>query len=310
VDLSLRATEVLGGEVIAGRFAVNGPLPSDSARVYLTLSPRDVAEAPESFDVPSGSRAVDFVIHTKPVSTSRDVVLTASYQGIQYEAKFTVRAQLALRLISDEIVGGTVATVTVDLGVASPDGSALVKLHSSREAIVAAPPEITVPKGQRTARFVVNTQPVGRTENVVLRAQRGSLTGQIAVRVRPKFDLQLQQANLVGGQSTEGRLALGGPAPPGGATLDLTSSDPEILSVPATVVIPAGQRDGYFEVRTAPVPGQRQPAVTARYESHEESLEVNLQADFQLTVMGNGLTSGGGLHGTIQLSGPAPEGAP
>ena len=45
----------------------------------------------------------------------------------------------------------------------------------------------------------------------------------------------------------------GSPAPAGGFTLALTSSDPRALSVPASITVPAGRSEALFEVRAAAV---------------------------------------------------------
>jgi hypothetical protein len=45
----------------------------------------------------------------------------------------------------------------------------------------------------------------------------------------------------------------GSPAPAGGVTISLASSDPRVLSMPASVTVPAGRSEALFEVRAAVV---------------------------------------------------------
>lgn len=68
--------------------------------------------------------------------------------------------------------------------------------------------------------------------------------------------LQFKPAAARGGQMAIGTLTLAGPAPSGGVTLVLTSSQPRIVHVPEAVYFHAGQITARFAART--VPARRQ----------------------------------------------------
>jgi hypothetical protein len=70
-------------------------------------------------------------------------------------------------------------------------------------------------------------------------------------------------ATLAAGDSTEGAVLLSDAAASKGATIQLASGDPELVSVPPRVTIPAGQRTLSSRIRTGRTTSTRSIAVTA-----------------------------------------------
>jgi hypothetical protein len=64
------------------------------------------------------------------------------------------------------------------------------------------------------------------------------------------FTLTLDSDNITGGSPATGTITLGAPAPAGGATLTLTAANPGLVTVPATVTVPAGKLTATFPVIT------------------------------------------------------------
>lgn len=73
-----------------------------------------------------------------------------------------------------------------------------------------------------------------------------------AQEATPRIYLNMEPANLVGGESATGRIGLDAPAPPGGVKIDLSSDNPHI-KLPESVVIPANQDEAVFIVKTEEV---------------------------------------------------------
>jgi DNA polymerase III delta prime subunit len=313
---------IVSGQTVPATVFLGHSAPTGGSVVQLRSSDPHLLQVPETVTVPDGRMHADVEVKTARVIKSQTVTLSVEQAGISDRVWVKLRPPreltsrpagpateaappIILRPASEEIVGGESAAVTIDLGDAVTEAGAMVSLKSS-DPVAVVPPVVAVPPSKRSARFTLQTRPVGRTEQVTLQARVGERTGQEVIRVRPKFELQLQQIQLLGGQSTEGRLTLSGGAPPEGAEVHLLSSAPEILSVPDKVLIPSGHGEGYFVVRSSPVGEQQQPTITARYEDREQTRTVNLQADFQLAVADAGPTADGQPQGTIRLSGPAP----
>ena len=65
--------------------------------------------------------------------------------------------------------------------------------------------------------------------------------------------VNLGSASVAGGASLTGMVTLSGPAPTGGAVVSLSSSNPSVASVPASVTVPEGATSATFPVTTSTV---------------------------------------------------------
>jgi hypothetical protein len=74
--------------------------------------------------------------------------------------------------------------------------------------------------------------------------------------------LTLAPSSVVGGQTATGTVTLSAPAQSGGAVVALSAGNSSIVSVPATVTIPAGATSGSFVVATKSVKRARTATVT------------------------------------------------
>ena len=118
---------------------------------------------------------------------------------------------------------------------------------------------------------------------------------------------------VVGGLSVTGQVVLSNPAPSGGATVALSSSDPT-AQVPATVTVPAGALSAYFTVTTSPVTTDTPVSITATYSGSSVSGPLTIvnspPAIVPMTLSLNPASLNGGdtSEATVTLTGPAPKG--
>ena len=82
--------------------------------------------------------------------------------------------------------------------------------------------------------------------------------------------LWLDPPGVVGGTGAAGTVTLTWAAPPGGATVSLTSSS-SLASVPLSVTVPAGTKTASFPVSTKPTKKARVVTVTAEYNASQAS---------------------------------------
>jgi hypothetical protein len=75
--------------------------------------------------------------------------------------------------------------------------------------------------------------------------------------------LTLDPRTVVGGHSSTGIVTLSGPAPEGGVTVRLSTSNPIIANAPSSVTVPTGQTSVTFTVRTRPVPRTMYATISA-----------------------------------------------
>ncbi|HEX2042258.1 MAG TPA: PKD domain-containing protein, partial [Acidimicrobiales bacterium] len=140
-------------------------------------------------------------------------------------------------------------TLTVALSQPAAPGGQSVALRSDRPAAASVPPAVTVPAGETTVEVGVSTGTEAGTAAIRASAE-GFATGEATVAVAARQMALALRDDLVGiGGTNPGTLTLANPAPTGGVTVHLASSDPEIATVaPSDVTIAAGETTATFEV--------------------------------------------------------------
>lgn len=105
--------------------------------------------------------------------------------------------------------------------------------------------------------------------------------------VGPIAALSFSPLRVEGGRSVSGWATLTLPAPAGGAVVVLSSADPQAVTVPTSVSIPAGERHGQFTLTTSPVASTALVEVSAEYQGsvRTRALEVG---PAELTSVGGG----------------------
>ena len=83
--------------------------------------------------------------------------------------------------------------------------------------------------------------------------------------------IDINPTTIVGGNSSSGTVVLSTGAPFGGALINLSSSNPSVASVPATVTAPANSFVGSFAIATSPVAANTTVTITASYNGTSRS---------------------------------------
>jgi uncharacterized repeat protein (TIGR03803 family) len=83
--------------------------------------------------------------------------------------------------------------------------------------------------------------------------------------------LTLNPFSVVGGQTSTATVTLNGAAPSGNAVVALSSSDSSVVSVPATVTVPAGTTSASFAASTKPLKRTKTVTITASYNGRSVS---------------------------------------
>jgi hypothetical protein len=142
---------------------------------------------------------------------------------------------------SGSATGGHHVTFRVRLSAPAPAGGANVTMGSSNAAIT-MPATVTVPAGATEYTFTAPTHPVAADTVVVVSASTGACMVSRSVTIKPPILRALHVQTVIrGGGQGKITVCLTGAAPTGGATVALTSSQPGILPVPSSIVIPAGK---------------------------------------------------------------------
>jgi trimeric autotransporter adhesin len=311
-DLNLTPNPVGAGGTATGTVTLSAP--AGAGGVSVTLSSNNgAASVPASLTIPQGQTSGTFAVSTTSVTSTQNATITATSANTA-TAGLTINPQPQLSGFSvspSSVTGGTSATGTVTLAQAAPAGGATVTLSSSNGA--AQPPgTVTVPAGQASASFTINTTPVSSEQTATLTASLGpsQRTAQLAVRAPCVGGLTLSVSSVLGGSGATGTVTLTGPAPAGGATVTLVSGNAAI-QVPGTVTVPAGQTSAIFSVATSAVSTVVASTIQALFGSCP-GVSVNLSVQAPVlsgfTIAPGQIRVGLSATGTLSLTGPAPAG--
>jgi hypothetical protein len=175
----------------------------------------------------------------------------------------------SLDLNPTAVMGGNGSSGTVIFSSGAPNGGAVVALSSSNPAVASVPASITAPENSFTGTFVVTTSPVSANTLVTISASYNGVTKNATLTITPGAPPEASLQNLVvdssvaGGSSAQGAAILFAPAPQGGAVVSLSSSNPAVASVPASVTVAAGTQGIGFSISTTAVSAATSVTITA-----------------------------------------------
>src|SRR6266513_202730 len=278
-SLGLNPTSVTGGNSSTGTVTLSGPAPAGGAQVALSSSNTAAATVPSSVTVAAGATSATFTVSTSGVTASTTVTISAAYGGVTRTASITVAPAApppptlsSLTLNPASVIGGTQSsTGTVTLSGAAPAGGATVALSSS-DGAARVPSSVTVVAGATSATFTVSSSAVAASTTVTISAAYGGVTRSASLTVAPAppppatlSSLTLNPTNVIGGlQTSTGTVTLSAPAPAGGATVMLSSSN-GAARVPSSVTVAAGATRATFTVNTSIVLFSASATISASY---------------------------------------------
>jgi len=221
--------------------------------------------------VPAGATSASFTIATSPVTFQFNLNIQADLPGSPGQsALLLITTGGPPRLSSlthtpDSVIGGKSATGTVSLTTPAPSGGATIPLSDNSGALT-VPASVTVPAGQTSATFAITTSAVTSDTTVVISATFAGDTFNDAIILRTMLQaVDLNPSTVVGGTPSTGTVILGAPAPAGGAVVTLSSSNTTLVTVPASVTVPAGATSATFTANTRTVTSFSFADVSASY---------------------------------------------
>ena len=211
---------------------------------------------------------------------------------------------------------GTQDTIYIQLSGNAPFGGVVVTTTSSNQSVMPVPASVTVAAGSSVGQVDFTAGNVTAATQAKFTATLGSSSLSVTITVEPVppptlFDVHLFPPEVIGGGSVSVEPDLNNPAPSGGVTVSLSSSNPSLAPVPSSVVIPGGQYLASVSMTTGTVTAITDVTITATLPSG--SVINQLQIDPPETVSSVSLspattTGSSGSSGTVTLSAPAPSG--
>jgi hypothetical protein len=211
---------------------------------------------------------------------------------------------------TSSICGGLSTQGMVTLQQSMPNDTQVALCTNNASAAV--PASVTVPAGQMSASFPVATQMTSSVQTVTLGAAVSGVSAKATLKVTPiGLDTMSVSANYVpAGASSTGTVNLQLPAAPGALTVQLTSSNPAVASVPASVTVPAGATSVVFPITTGAVLSNTPVLFTGSLNgtTRTTTLTVRPLRVSGVTTSVASLSGGGSLTATVTIEAPATAG--
>ena len=300
LDLSTNANSTLNVNL-------NAAAPPGGVVVNLSGFDKNVISAPPSVWIAGGSKSAAVTI--TPVGAGSTTILASGGGNQPASATVNVTSVSIMLTLSSSAVGITHSiTGTITLSAPAPPSGTVVTLSSSPDGLVTLNSStVTIAKGNLTGSFSVTGVAAGNA--VITASSVGYVNGTANLLVAGLGAIGLgPNVALAPGSAAALAVKLTTPAPSGGITLTLTSSDPSKVTVPNSVFI--------AEKAFAPV---TQPQVTAvtfgsasitgsapGYTVVGTSVTVGAHLSFTASFVAIGVGATQSL--TLSLSAPAPPG--
>jgi Domain of unknown function (DUF4082)/Bacterial Ig domain/Carboxypeptidase regulatory-like domain len=309
-SLVISPASVIGGSNSSGTVTLSAPAPLGGTVVTLSSSNTAAAQVPATVTVAANATTATFTVTTSPVAANTSSTISATFGTTQTASLMVTAATLSsVTLNPTSVIGSTSSTGTVTLNGPAPSGGAVVSLSSSNPAAAQVPISVTVPPNATTATFIATTSPVPTTTSLTISGTYGS-TQSASFTVTPPVlsSLSLNPTSVPGGASSGGTVTLNGPAPSGGAVVNLSSSNPA-AQVPMSVTVAANATTSTFTVTTSAVTSNTTLTISGTYGSAQtSSFTVLAGALSTITLNPASVVGGTSSTGTVTLSHPAPTG--
>ena len=233
-------SELVGiNSTLTGTITLGAPAPAGGLAVTLTSgTPANVTVAPATLTIAAGQSTGAFTYSGVAAGNS---TLTATATGYQTGTVMTTAtaAQVSLGLIPN-VAPAQMQSIALSLATAAPAGGTTVTFTIANANIATVTATSYVPAGQFTpaANPQVTGVLIGTTTVTANAPGYAPATRQVVVTVTATINPGTTNLNLT--TSTNTILQISAPAPPGGIVFTLTSDDPTVASVPASVTLVKG----------------------------------------------------------------------
>ncbi|MEZ0325167.1 MAG: RCC1 domain-containing protein, partial [Fimbriimonas sp.] len=312
--LTLMFYDTYGGDMASANARINFPAPPGGMVVNLSCNKPSVVQFPASVTIPEGAYVVPIPAQTAPTATLRIVDFAGSTpDGIEGTGRLYIIGNGLgwIRFNKAEVQGGEKVGITARIPLPAPAGGTVVHLMQGGNEFI-MPESLTVPEGETIGRAIVETKPIPQHANMPITAYvDGSYPKVGYLKVLAGVPQQLVASNPtpVGGSSVTMTLHLTSAS--AGQSIALVSSS-ALLTIPSSVVVPAGSSSVTFTAQTSAVSEPITVSMKAKhlgtYVQAALALKLPPPALEALTIEPNEISGAGTLVGKVLLAGPAPAG--
>lgn len=283
VSITLSSTSVIGGALVDGTVTVARPAGLTGMSIPLTNdNPAAGIVTPMVVQIAPGATSGTFQVQTNPDSVLRTMTIATNKAGyVNRSVVLTVNpivVNFSLSLSPTQLTGGTNSVGTISLSAAAPINLTFTISSSNPLATFPGGNTVTIPAGQLSRTFTINTGVTPATTDVTITATLFGVSQSQLLRIFPPgISSFIITPNLVtAGTPATGVITLDQPAPAGGLLINLTTNNPSFVGHAASIVVPAGSTTASFPISTFQVTRQISVRFTATVPARGQSLDAIL----------------------------------
>jgi hypothetical protein len=194
----LQPDAATAGGKIQGVIVLHNPAPAGGVKFTVKSSNPNAAKVPTTVTVPAGATRATFDITAGSVTASTPVRLTVETADpdnseqrrpvLWIDPAITPPGAATLKSLAlgpNTVAGGKTTKATITLTAPAGPGGVVVQLTSEKPNLATVPTTITIPAGQRSATFTVNTKATPRTQWLKISATIAGVTRRTVLTVTP-----------------------------------------------------------------------------------------------------------------------------
>ena len=222
---------------------------------------------------------------------------------------------VSVSFTTNPLNSGDTPWVAVQLTAAVGPAGATISLSSSNQSAAPVPATVTRPPNTGWLQFQMQAGQVASPTPATITASinGGSASGQLTVQPTALQSLVISPSSISGGAQPGGIVMLTGQAPPGGASVTLSSNSPAVTP-PASVFVAPGSWSVSFAIPTSGVSANTTATVTATWNGVSVQAPVTLTPQQPPTSLTLSPTStvglGGSSFGLVTIASPLPFAGP
>ena len=191
-------------------------------------------------------------------------------------------APVSVSATTNPLASGNTTWIAVQLTSAVPSTGATIALTTSDPSAAPVPATITMPGNTAWTQFQMQAGQVAAPVNATITATLNSksASGQLTITPTALKSLSISPSSITGGAQPTAIVMLTGQAPPGGATITLSSDSPAVTP-PASAFIAPGSFSASVSLPTSPVSAPTTATVTASWNGTTAQAPVTLTPQAQ-----------------------------
>ncbi len=276
----------------------------------VTISGTGPLALPLAIVIPPGAVSQSFQLQTNSVTNQSTQTITATLNGASETTTLTISPLTVsnVQFSAASVYEGNNETCTVTLSGNVPSSGASATISGTGPANL--PSTLSFAAGTSSASFIILAPSVGATTAQSVTATLGQSAVTQSFNVEPSViqSITAYPATIVGGATTGFTVTLYDTAGLSGDVVSISGTGP--LSLPATVLVPAGQSSVNFTATSSAVSTSTQETVTASFNAGSVGAVVTITppAVSRMTISPNAILGGDSTEATVELSGKAATG--